>query len=112
MHCKGQTVSSWTGFNIQARKEMQVLKDNVGYLPTIDAPAASMATIHEILLQALKMKDALKLSALVIVFDQALYAKAAEVQWKHSIQFQSIVLRHGAFHTACTFLIIIGKRFA
>ena len=88
MHCKDQTVSSWTGFNIQARKEMQVLKDNVGYLLTTDAPATSMATIHKILLQALKMKDALKLSALVVVFDQAMYAKAAEVQWKHSVHFK------------------------
>ena len=52
-----------------------------------------MATTHEILSQALKIKDALKLSALVIVLDQVTYAKAFEVQWKHSIRCQSMVLR-------------------
>ena len=34
-----QTVSSWTGFNMLTRRNKQVQKDTVGYLPTIDAPS-------------------------------------------------------------------------
>ena len=73
VHHKGQI-----GFNIRALKQMQVPKDNVGYLPTIDAPETSVATTSEIVSQALKIKDALKLSALVVTFDQAIHAKTVK----------------------------------
>ena len=48
---------------------------------------------------------------LVCVFDQALYAKACEVVWKNPETFHLIVLRMGVFHTICTMLAVIGKRF-
>ena len=70
-----------------------------------------MSTVFEILNQSLKIKETLKLQAIVVVFDQALYAKATEIKWKHTERFESIVLRMGVFHTICTFLGIIGKRF-
>ena len=69
-----------------------------------------MSTVFEILNQSLKFKETLKLQAIVVVFDQALYAKATEIKWKHTERFESIVLRMGVFHTICTFLGIIGKR--
>ena len=47
----------------------------------------------------------------VIVFYQAVYAKAQEVVWKQPQQFHNTVLRMGAFHIACTLLAVIGKRF-
>ena len=53
----------------------------------------------------------LELNKIVCVFDQALYAKATEVKCKHMDKFDKIVLRKGAFHTTCTLLAIIGKRF-
>ena len=62
-------------------------------------------------MQSLKVKNTLKLKSIVLVFDQALCAKAAKVQWKQSEKFKYIVLRMGVFHTACTLLSIIGKRF-
>ena len=43
--------------------------------------------------------------------DQALYAKAAEITWKHRELFSNILLRMGTFHTICNALAIIGKRF-
>ena len=45
------------------------------------------------------------------VFDQALYAKAAEIVWKHEDKFKSVVLRMGVFHTIINFIPIIGKWF-
>ena len=50
------------------------------------------------------------MSRLVVVFEQALYAKAADMKWKHSAQFNAIVLRMGVFHSICTFLAVIGNR--
>ena len=112
LHAKEkQKASGWTGFNISVRNKVQVSQDVIGYLPTMDAPAADIATIHEVLVQSLKIKNTLKLKSIVLVFNQSLYAKATEVQWKQSERFKDIVLRMGVFHTACTLLSIIGKRF-
>ena len=108
---ENQTISGWTGFNISVRNEVEVSKDNIGYLPTIDAPATNMSTVFEVLCQSLKIKESLKLNTIVVVFDQALYAKAMEIKWKHNEHFGDIILRMGAFHTICTLLGIIGKRF-
>ena len=55
--------------------------------------------------------QSLDLKTIVCVFDQALFAKAAEVVWKHPEKFKDIILRLGVFHTICTLLSTIGKRF-
>ena len=44
------------------------------------------------------------------MFDQALYAKTAEIVWKQ-YKYKNIIIRMGAFHTACNLLSTIGKRF-
>eukprot|EP00058_Branchiostoma_floridae_P019404 XP_002604894.1 hypothetical protein BRAFLDRAFT_77273 [Branchiostoma floridae] len=108
---KEQSISSWTGFNIKSRSDVPVIRDNVCYLPTINAPATQMSTVYEILRQSLIIKDQLQLKKIVCVFDQAIYAKATEVMWKHKDIFKPIVIRMGSFHTCCTLLAIIGKRF-
>ena len=78
-----QSVPSWTGFNILVRNDHEVAKDNVGYLPTINAPAMNMSTVYQVPMKSLQTKETLNLQSLVVVFDQALYAKATEVKWKH-----------------------------
>ena len=109
MHC--QRVSNWTGFNIKLRSGIDILEDNIAYLPTVNAPATDLGTVYKVLLQSLKIMQALDLNAIVCVFDQALYAKACEVVWKNPDNFHPIVLRMGVFHTICTMLAVIGKRF-
>ena len=79
-NASAQTISSWTGFNIQTHDNIEVEQDTVGYLPTINAPATDMATVHEILQQSLKICKKLDLNEITCVFDQAIYAKAAEVK--------------------------------
>ena len=83
----------------------------VGYLPTINAPATEMTTVQEILVQSELIRSSLNLDSIVIVFDQALYAKAAEIVWKHKDKYKAVVLRLGAFHTIMVVLSILGKRF-
>lgn len=75
------------------RDDIMVTKDTVGYLPTINAPATQLSTVYEILNQVLKIKQALNLEEVVCVFDQALYAKASEIVWKHQKLYGKIVLR-------------------
>ena len=110
--CRREAGSQWLD-RIQYFRayKLQVSQAVIGYLPTIDAPATDMATVHEVLVQSLKIKSTLKLRSIVLVFDQTLYAKATEVQWKQSERVKDIVLRFRVFHTACTLLSIIGKCF-
>ncbi len=106
-----ETVSSWTGFNISVREGVSIYHDTVGYLPTINAPATEMATVAEILSRSKKIMTDLHIESVVLVFDQALYAKVAEVLWKHRDIYEGIIIRMGAFHTMCNLLSILGKRF-
>ena len=106
-----QKVSGWTGFNISVRNKVEGRQDSVGYLPTINAPTTNMSTVHEVLVHSFKIKVALQLKSIAVVLDQALYAKATEIVWKYPDMFKGLVLRMGAFHTVCTLLSIIGKRF-
>ncbi len=43
--------------------------------------------------------------------DQALYAKATEIVWKHKERYSHIIIRLSRFHTIMTLLAIIGNRF-
>ena len=66
--------------------------------------------MFEILKQSEEIRKKLDVSSIVVVMDQALYVKAAEIAWKQD-QFSNIVLRIGTFHTICVALAILGKRF-
>lgn len=51
------------------------------------------------------------MKAVACVFDQAFYAKAMEVFWKHKAQFEGLVIMMGGFQLLMTLLAIIGSRF-
>ena len=89
-----------------------MLRDTVGYLPTIDFPATAMNTVFEVLMKARQTKDELKLNHFVVVFDQTIYAKAVEIIWKHRDLFADIIPRLGTFHTISCLLSVIRKRFS
>ena len=88
-----------------------ISEDVVGYLPTINAPATEMNTVFEILNRSELIRKELLVETIVVVMDQALYAKAAEIIWKQGEQYSNIVLRMGTFHTICNAFSILGKRF-
>ena len=50
---ENQTITAWTGFNITMCNDVEVSKDNIGYLPTIDVPATNISTVFEVLYQLL-----------------------------------------------------------
>ena len=106
-----QAIPSWTGFNIRTRDQVPISEDVVGYLPTINAPATELNTVFEILNQSERIRKELLLETIVVVMDQALFAKAAEIAWKQKELFPNILLRMGTFHTICNALSILGKRF-
>ena len=78
-----QNIPSWTGFNIITKDEVAITDDNIGYLPTINALATELTTVYEILNQSEQIRTELHLETIIVVMDQALYAKATEITWKH-----------------------------
>ena len=87
-----------------------IIRNNVGYLPTINAPATDVSTVNEALNRSLTIMRSLHHKS-ICVFDQAIYFKAFEVKCKEYEKFKPIVLRLGTFHTLGTLIPIIGKRF-
>ena len=111
VNTSSQVIPSWTGFNILTRSIKTVCQDVVGYRPTINSPATEMSTVLEILNQADQMRQELKLNQIIVTMDQALYAKATKILWKHDERYRHIIIRMGTFHTLMTTLSILGKRF-
>jgi hypothetical protein len=103
-----QKIPIWTGFNITIRASTRIARDIVGYMPTIIAPATEMSTVSEILQQSENIRHMLYLQDIVVVIDQALYAKATEIIWKHADQYANIIFRLG---TICNVMSILGARF-
>ena len=63
-------------------------------------------------MEACQTKDEVKLKHDVVSFDQAIYAKATEIMWKHRDLFADMVPRLGAFHTISCLLPVIGNWFS
>ena len=72
-------------FNNLTQSDVTVLdQHNIGYLPTINAPATQMSTVNKVVNHSFGRMQCLDLSKSECVFDRALYAKAAEITRKHS----------------------------
>ena len=110
-HLKDQYIPSWTGFNIKIHDRDIIMESSVHYLPWLDATATEYSTIMELMNRALKMKESLKLSGIVCVFDQSTFAKAAEIKWRDTFKYKSCVLLLGTFHTIMMYMNVICKRF-
>ena len=106
-----QYIPGWTGFNIRVRDQVALMESTVQYLDCLDTPATETATIQEVMERALKMKDALKISETVCVFDLSIFAKAAEIKWKSPEKYKDCVLVLGAFRRIMSFMSILAKRF-
>lgn len=116
----GATVSSipaWGAFNAAVQRQNLAAKSKVGYLPVINAPSTQLSTCKKILDNAMNIATQVHQQDIVVVADQAIYAKLQEILWHdQSLQdqaiYSSVVPRMGAFHVICVLLTVIGKRFS
>lgn len=106
-----QIVPGWSAFNAALAKDEVVRPSVVGYLPVIPSSPTELSTVYMMLKRSLAVADELQQDDVIIVLDQAIYAKAQEIISKHQDDFCRVILRMGSFHTACTFLAVIGQRF-
>ena len=70
-----------------------------------------MSTVQEILVRSEAIRISLDLDNIVIVLDQALYAKATDIVWRERQKYRHPLLRFGTFHTIMAVLAIVGERF-
>ena len=105
-----QTVLPWSGFNAAIGSVPR--QSEIGYLPVIPQSPTEFATVYELLKRSCATSKQLNQPHTIITVDQAIYCKAQEIRWKNMEEFKSVVLRMGSFHIACTFLAVLGKRFA
>lgn len=108
--CKLQTntLPGWTGFNATVQVEL-LLRSTIGYLQIIDSSSTSYDTVNTILHKSLEICGKLGLEEIVVVFDQAIYAKAQQIRWHNPECSKRIFIRLGDFHTAISYLSCIGE---
>jgi hypothetical protein len=63
------------------------------------------------LCRACEIRERLSLDCVACVFDQAFYAKATEIYWKHKDVFKDVIVMLGGFHLMMMLFGIIGCRF-
>lgn len=111
-HSELSRIPGWTGFNIALQRNLPLQKSAIHYLPVIEASPTEMATVNTIIKYSIDMADNLGLKHIVLVFDQAIYAKAQEIRWQsEDIMMHHIIVHMGEFHTCMSFIGMIGKRF-
>lgn len=106
----GESLPGWTGFNTQVYKEIRSVS-SIGYLPVIDAPVTDMSTVNTLLRHSVSICQRLQIPEIVLVFDEAIYAKAQMIRWKHDDLKERLVIRLGDFHTVMSFCSAISKIF-
>ena len=62
-------------------------------------------------MRSIDIADALELDSIVLVMDQAIYAKAQQIRWQNDSLLDRLVIRLGDFHTTMAYMATIGKRF-
>ena len=110
-YADGCTIPSWTGFHTLLQGENTLQKSALYYLPVIEASPTEMSTVNTILKRSVQIAEQLELDHIVLVFDQAIYAKAQQIRWKNDDFAKRLVIRLGEFHTCMSYLSVLGKRF-
>ena len=81
--------------NQQLFEDTKNTKTDVGYLPLLNAPADAYATLNQKFKHALHLVDTLQNKYAVRVVDQALFCKAIELKWSHSVYRSGLIVRLG-----------------
>ena len=112
----GVHVPEWSGFNAALSSAKVPAFSKIGYLPVVNASPTELAMVHKVLLDSVDVAKKQNQEVIVVVADQAVYAKIQEILWKASgdspNKFRNIVARMGEFHAVGVLLAVIGKRFA
>ena len=105
-----QTCPAWSAFNALITPTTAPLT-SIGYCPIIPSSPTEYSTVYTVMKTVQNMMKDLQQKHTVLTFDEAIYCKAKEIQWRSNDEFKDTVIRLGGFHTALTFIAVIGKRY-
>lgn len=94
-------VPGWTGFNILLKGQNIPPVSKIRYLPIIDGSPSDYSTLYTALQQSLKIADELSLEKIVLVFDEAIYAKMQQIRWKDEVLMNRFVVSWVNFMLLC-----------
>ena len=77
----------------------------------VPEPPTEWGTVYTIMKTVQTMMRSLGQKYSVLTFDEGIYCKAKEIQWRNKDEFQDTVLCLGGFHTTMNFLGLLGKRY-
>ena len=100
----------WNVFNAMV-STVNVNVTAVGYCPMIPKPPKDYSVVYSTVKTVQKIISKASQVNTVIMFDEAIYCKTKEIQWRFSDEFADTVIRMGGFHIAMTFLAVIGKTY-
>ena len=83
----------------------------IRYTPIVDGFPSDYFTLYTALQQSMKIADELLLEKVVLVFDEAIYAKIQQIRWKDERFLSRFIVRLGDLHATMSFLSAIGKLF-
>ena len=108
-----ELLPDWTGFNTLLSKSNNsaVNLSRIGYLPVIEGSPTEYTTVYTVFTKSLDIAARLNLEYVVIVFDEAIYAKAQQIRWKNEIFMAKTILRLGDFHAVMSFCGAISRIF-
>ena len=106
----GVSLPSWTAFNTKTNQTIPT-QSTTGYLPVIDTSVTDLATVNTILGRSVLICKELQLPEIVLVFDEAIYAKAQMIRWNNKEYLNKTVIRLGDFHTVMSYCTGIAKIF-
>ena len=62
-------------------------ESSIGYCQVIEASPTELPTVYTVLQRSLQMAQQLRQHDVIVIFNQAIYAKALEVRWHNKDQF-------------------------
>ena len=88
----GKSLPGWTGLNTSIY-QLTRSACTIGCLPIIDAPVTDLSTINTLLRHSISISKRLHVPEIVLVFDEAIYAKAQMIRWKDRDLMKNLVIR-------------------
>ena len=92
----------WSVFNAMV-STVNVNVTAVGYCSMIPKPPKDCSVVYSTVKTVQKIISKTSQVNTVITFDEAIYCKTKEIQWRFSDEFADTVIRMGGFHIAMTF---------
>ena len=79
---ESQQIAAWTAFNVNTCQDNGVSERVVGYCQVIDSSPTEIPTVYTVPKRSVQIADQSSQQDVIVVFDQAIYAKANEIIWR------------------------------